>query len=171
MKEPIRKEQILKERAHKISQPATALISRSQGLPVVTIRLGEETYAFPQKNVIEVCNVSEITALPGAPAHFLGVFNFRGDVLCLLNLKRFLNLFEKGISDFRKIVVLTDGRTDIGILADAIIDETTILETDLLPLPSAEASQIAPFSPGVTHIWMHCVECRKASCGQAYSDK
>ena len=144
------KKAILKERARVAALPEAPLVDHLSGLPIVPFRLGDEKYGILQKSTIEVCSQVEITPLPGAPDSFFGVFNYRGDVLCLVNLKRLLHLPEKGLTDLRRVIIVTDHRVEIGILVDAILDEQSIQAGDLQPLAAPGSSFLAQVSQGMT---------------------
>jgi purine-binding chemotaxis protein CheW len=47
---------------------------------------GASWYAVPAENAAEVVNFPELTRVPGAPAHLLGVFAHRGEVIPVVDL-------------------------------------------------------------------------------------
>ncbi len=49
---------------------------------------GASLYAVPADTASEVVNVPTLTRVPGAPAHLLGVFAHRGEVLPVIDLTR-----------------------------------------------------------------------------------
>lgn len=54
-------------------------------LSAVLLPLGDETYAVAADRLREVVVAPRITAVPGAPASVLGLFNLRGAVLPILD--------------------------------------------------------------------------------------
>jgi purine-binding chemotaxis protein CheW len=74
----------------------------------------------------EVAPISELTPVPGTPAHVLGIINVRGQLLFVIDIKRFFDLPEKGLTDLNKIVIVHSETIGFGILADQIVGARTI---------------------------------------------
>jgi purine-binding chemotaxis protein CheW len=86
----------------------------------VEFMLAYERYAVESLYVREVCPLENLTPLPCTPAFVLGIVNIRGEILSVIDLKKFFTLPEKGLTDLNKIIVLQAGNMVFGILADAI---------------------------------------------------
>ncbi len=56
----------------------------------VKVRVGSEMYALPIASVLEVAELGDLTALPGAAAGVLGLRNFHGQVLPVFDLAHVL---------------------------------------------------------------------------------
>ena len=93
----------------------------------VRLRVGSELYALPVENVLEVAELGELSAVPGAEAVVLGVRNLNGQVLPVFDLARVLA--SAGDATARRIVVAEHA----GRLAGLAVDEVT----DVSPLPAA----------------------------------
>lgn len=63
-----------------------------QTRPVVSFRIGSDLFALPSTDVREIVGSTEITDLPGAPAHIEGITVVRRQVVGLLSLGTFLGL-------------------------------------------------------------------------------
>ena len=50
----------------------------------------------------------------------LGIVNVRGEILSVIDLKKFFELPEKGLTDLDKVIVLEAENMRFGILADAV---------------------------------------------------
>jgi purine-binding chemotaxis protein CheW len=75
----------------------------------VRVRLGDEHYAVPVADVLEVAELGELTPVPGAGRAVRGVRNLRGQVLPVLDLAAALGL--DGPGDPRRLVIAErDGR-------------------------------------------------------------
>jgi chemotaxis signal transduction protein len=83
----------------------------------VTVRIGRESYALPIENVREVAEIDDLTLVPGAGDHVLGVSNLHGQVLTVVDLARVLGI--GGSSGTRRVVVADRG----GHLAGLAVDE------------------------------------------------
>lgn len=73
---------------------------------------GSSLYAVPSETASEVVNLPALTRVPGAPAHLLGVFAHRGEVLPVVDLSR---LVSKPVDEAFKRAVLV--RTQKGVVA------------------------------------------------------
>lgn len=61
-------------------------------LQVVGFMVGDEEFGVPILNVLEIVKPIDFTRVPGTPSYVLGVFNLRGNVLPLINLRLKFNL-------------------------------------------------------------------------------
>ena len=63
----------------------------------------------------------------------LGIVNLRGEILSVIDIKKFFDLPEKGLTDLNKVIVLESEDMVFGIVADAISGVRRILRTDIQP--------------------------------------
>ena len=82
--------------------------------------LGVEWYGFDLSQVTGVINTGDVTPVPGAPAHILGVQNVQGRLLAILDTAGYLGLASSGTS--RHVVVLRQAGVDLGCLVDGVVD-------------------------------------------------
>jgi purine-binding chemotaxis protein CheW len=116
---------ILKERARLLAQrPDDETVGAA--IEVVTLLLAYETYAIETAYVREVYPLKDLTPLPCTPPFVAGIVNVRGQVMSVIDLKKLFELPEKGITDLNKVVIISDGDMEFGILADAILDVRNI---------------------------------------------
>src|SRR3546814_12564814 len=81
---------------------------------------GTQEYGLPILQGHEVLRPLPIEAVPGAPDIVLGVINLRGQVVTVIDLRRYLELPEQPLdAETRIIVVAHDGET-FGLLVDRI---------------------------------------------------
>lgn len=116
---------ILKERARALAQPP-AVESDAELIEVVALLLAYETYAIETAYVREVYPLKDLTPLPCTPPFVAGIINVRGQVMSVIDLKKLFELPDKGITDLNKVVILSDGDMEFGILADTILDVRNI---------------------------------------------
>ncbi len=98
----------------------------NEGLEVIEFGLAHERYAIEQALVREVVALRELTPLPCTPAFIRGILNLRGQILPLIDIKKFFDLPESGITDLHWVIVVRAGDVELGILADAIAGVRTI---------------------------------------------
>lgn len=107
-------------RRHERPEEAEILID------IVEFALAQEFYAVESAFVREVQPLRGLTPVPCTPPFILGIVNIRGQILPVLDLKKFFELPERGISDLDKLLILSSGAMEIGVLADAILGVSSI---------------------------------------------
>lgn len=143
------------ERARILTARAKALArehvrEQRQSLEVVEFLLAHERYALDASFVREVCPLREITQLPATPAFVLGIINVRGQIFSVIDLKKFFDLPQTGLTDFNKVIILRDGPMEFGLLADAVAGVHRIPLADIQPpLPTLTGIR-AEYLRGVT---------------------
>jgi purine-binding chemotaxis protein CheW len=113
--------EILKTRARALAQPRKHdQDADGQTLSVIEFRLAQERYAVEQKHVREVHPLKELTPLPCTPAFVRGMINVRGQILPVIDVKKFFDLPEAGITDLHMVIIVHSKEMELGILADAV---------------------------------------------------
>ncbi|MGZ4953631.1 MAG: chemotaxis protein CheW [Methylobacter sp.] len=116
---------ILKARALALAQiPEQA--EATESIEVVIFMLAYETYGIETAWVREVYPLKDLTPLPCTPAFVAGIVNVRGQVISVIDIKKFFDLPEKGLTDLNKVIILSNGVMEFGILADAVVEVKTI---------------------------------------------
>lgn len=137
--EPSPEEQrsILKARARSLAREPERADAAREFLDILAFRLASETYGIESAFVREVYPLKDFTPLPGTPPFVLGIVNVRGQILSVVDLKKFFNLPDKGLGELNKVIIIRDDRMEFGILADVILGTYSIpLETIQPPLPT-----------------------------------
>ena len=94
--------------------------------------------------------MKELTPLPGTPPFVLGLINVRGQILSVIDIKKFFQLPEKGLTDLNKVIIVHTDKMELGILADAILGVRSIpLQEIQTSLPTLTGIR-ADFLRGVT---------------------
>lgn len=127
----IEDERILHERAIALAQPSDAGASPGSTLEAVEFVLAGERYGIRLGRVREVCALTNLTAVPCTPAFLLGIINLRGDLHAILDLARFLDLPDTGITDLNTVIILDDPTMRLGILAESIRGVRTVALEEL----------------------------------------
>jgi len=113
-------QRILKERAQTLALEAVPAETADASIEVIEFLLAHERYAVASEYVREVYPLEDITPLPCTPAFVLGIVNLRGEILSVINIKKFFDLPEKGLTNLNKVIVLESADMVFGIVADAI---------------------------------------------------
>lgn len=124
---------LLKARAQKLAISSKANAANEAVLEVIEFMLANERYAIESSFVREVYPLKELTPLPCVPAFILGIVNIRGEVISVIDIKRFFELPITGLTDLNKAIVLSSDKMTFGILADEIVGTRNILNADIQP--------------------------------------
>lgn len=130
--DPEERERILRKRAELLARPEERTTD-AESLGMVEFLLANEHYAIESHFIREVFPLKDYTPLPGVPPFVLGLLNVRGRILSIVDIKKFFDLPDKGISDLNKVIIIHDETMEFGILADAILGVRNIAVNDLEP--------------------------------------
>lgn len=128
---PAETQRILKTRAQALAQEPEPAEAAGERIEVVEFLLAHECYALESRYVREVYPLENLTPLPCTPAFVLGIVNLRGEILSVIDLKKFFELPEQGLTDLNKVIVLQSGNMLFGVLADAILGVRSIARTKI----------------------------------------
>lgn len=142
--------EILRARARALAQEPEPVENADESLQVIEFLLAEEHYGIETAAIREVYPLKELTPLPCTPAFVLGMVNVRGQILPVINVKRFFDLADQGLTDLNKMIIVRTGDIEVGLLADAILGVRSVPTCDLQPpLPTLTGIR-ADFLRGVT---------------------
>ena len=141
---------ILKARARALAQEPAAESAAREFLEITEFQLAAETYALASYFVREVQPLKDYTPLPGVPPFVLGIINVRGQILSVVDLKKFFDLPCKSLSELDKVIVIRNERMEFGVLADAIIGTRSIPLDAIQAAPPTVTGIGAEYLKGVT---------------------
>ena len=118
----------------------------------LTFLLGEEYFAVNVKKVLEVLEQQQITRVPKSPDHILGILNFRGEILPVIDTRRMFGIAGHEANSKNSVIVYEiQGETEtstIAATADAVKDVIDISEKEIKPVPELGISYNARFITG-----------------------
>ena len=145
VRSPEEKKKIMQARAKKLAREPQQKTAAEETLEVVEFVLAYETYAVES----------------GTPPFVLGIVNVRGQILSVIDIKKFFDLPEKGLTDLNKVIILKRDGMEFGILADVILGVFRIpnqtIKTSLPTLTGIRADYLL----GVTHDRMVILDAEK----------
>ncbi len=104
-------------------------------IQLVAFVVGSEEFAVPILSIQEIIKPLEYTRVPEVPNYVLGVFNMRGWVVPLINLRLKFGLpYEKPTEDTRYIVIRNQEER-AGFVIDRLTEAVRIREADIDPTP------------------------------------
>ena len=136
------KEKILKARAKALAREPK--VEEEKHIEVVEFLLAYEKYGVVSSYVREVYPLKELTPVPCTPPFVLGIVNARGQIISVIDIKKFFDIPEKGLTDLNKVIIIqpdslpagiprTSASGPIGILADVILDVRNVALGELQP--------------------------------------
>ena len=118
----------------------------------LTFLLGQEYFAVNVNKVLEVLEKQHITKVPQTPDHILGIVNFRGDILPVVDTRLKFNLAATNLEEKNFIIVFDiskDGnKFIIAATADAVKDVIEIADDEIKPVPEMGISYNAKYIAG-----------------------
>ena len=121
---------ILEARARAAARPPIKP-DDAERLEVLAFSLAGETYGVETSHVREVCQLRDLTGVPCTPPFVAGVMNLRGQILAILDLRKFFELPAQGLTELNRVIVLRDSDNELGLLADSIDGVRPLTASDL----------------------------------------
>lgn len=114
-------QRILRARAQSLARVPPVAPALDTTLELLEFRLASERYALETRHVHEVHPLRELTPVPCTPEFVLGIVNVRGRILPVLDLKKFFQLPNQGLTDLHRIILVRGNGLEMGLLADVIV--------------------------------------------------
>lgn len=123
---------ILRQRAQSLArkQEAHAPVAT---LELLEFSLAKERYAVESRHVQGVHPFRNLTPLPGTPPFLMGIVNLRGRIVPVLDLKKFFDLPEQGLTDLHRVILVRGQDMEFGVLADVVTGVCTMPVASLQP--------------------------------------
>lgn len=97
--------------------------------------VGEEEFAVPILDIKEIIKPLEFTRVPSVPNYVLGVFNLRGSVIPLIDLRLRFNLPLAKHTEHTRYIILKDENNMIGFVIDRLTEAIRIQQNRIDPPP------------------------------------
>ena len=76
--------------------------------------------------------------------------NVRGQIVSVIDLKKFFNLPEKGLGELNKVIIMCNERMEFGILADGVEGTVSVAREEILAVPPSVLGIGEKYLKGVT---------------------
>lgn len=113
---------ILQERARALATPLASDAAAPQLLELIEFSLARERYGIASAFVREVCPLTQLTPVPCTPDFVLGIINVRGEIISVIDIRKFFALPAAGLTDLNKVIIVHSDKMIFGVLADFIVD-------------------------------------------------
>ncbi|TAL18542.1 purine-binding chemotaxis protein CheW [bacterium] len=145
-----REREILRSRALALARETPRDETAAGSIEIVEFLLSGERYGIESAFTGEIYPLKDMTPLPCAPPFVMGIMNVRGKILSVLDIRKFFDMPEKGLSDLNKAIILHDSVMEFGILADAVVGVRLIPLAGLQPSLPTLTDIRADYLKGVT---------------------
>lgn len=102
--------------------------------------IGDEEYAVPILSIQEIIKPFPWTRVPQVPKYVIGVFNMRGAVIPLIDLRLKFGLSPKKHTDETRFIVMRHGDDIAGFVIDRLTMALRIKKSDIGPAPDTSNS-------------------------------
>jgi len=124
--------QIIDKQSNQQNEPLDQLDDIVQ---LVGFVIGEEEYAVPILSIQEIIKPFSWTRVPQVPKYVLGVFNLRGAVIPLIDLRAKFGLQTKKHSEETRFIVMRHGDDVAGFVIDRLTMAIRIKKDHIGPAP------------------------------------
>lgn len=143
------KKAILDERAAFLAQTPLQTVQKENQVDVLEIVISDEKFALEARFVREASKLSSLTKLPCTPDFVLGLINFRGQILPLIDLRQILELKPAEKKSDLQVVVVQTARAQAGIAVDEITGISSIAESELQSPKQLVSTMLVPLLKGI----------------------
>ena len=125
----------LKDIINKQSEPRVDDAQLDDVVQLVGFVIGDEEYAIPILSIQEIIKPFSWTRVPQVPKYVLGVFNLRGAVIPLIDLRAKFGLQTKKQSDETRFIVMRHDDDVAGFVIDRLTMAIRIKKSNIGPPP------------------------------------
>ncbi len=119
--------------------PASASPVTQVGGKYLTVILNDATYGLAVLKVREIIRMPPITPVPRAPAHVIGVFNLRGRIVPVIDLRlklaRDASFGEQTCIVVTQVKLPTSQQIQMGLIVDRVEDVVNLAAAEIGPPP------------------------------------
>ena len=125
-------------------------VSYSEGTRLITFILGEEKYGLNILKVRELISFPEgLTRIPGMPDYIIGMFNLRGLVIPVMDLREKFKMSGEERHEFSVIIIVEVEDKNIGLTVDSVSDVIFVKEEDIQETTELAVNVDTKFIKGV----------------------
>ena len=104
-------------------------------LQLVGFIIGEEEFSVPILSIQEIIKPIEWTRVPRTPGYVLGVFNLRGTVIPLIDLRLKFGLPSEKMTENSRFMVMKNATETAGFVIDRLTEAIRLKKHEIGPAP------------------------------------
>ena len=112
-----------------------AALAAGKSREVLVFILGKEEYGVDILKVQEIRGYGKVTPIPGAPDYLKGVFNLRGIIVPVIDMRVKFGLAQVTYDSLTVVVILRIASRVIGVVVDGVSDVIDLAEDEIKPAP------------------------------------
>ena len=133
--------EIIKQQQKALKKDSSNEEKTEEIVQLVGFIVGEEEFAVPILSIQEIIKPIEWTRVPFVPDYVLGVFNLRGNVLPLIDLRKKFGISEAEIDENTRFVVMKIKGEDVAFVIDRLTSAIRIPKKNILPPPDTYSNE------------------------------
>ncbi|MFN3148448.1 chemotaxis protein CheW [Bremerella sp.] len=137
------------ENAKRLREKAFTVSPAEAPLELLAFRKGNQRYALPVSDVIEVESLDYFCPVPGTPSFICGVMHWRGNVLSLLDLGVLFGIPTAGIADVHSCLVVEAAGHQVAIVTLEVEEIIVTAKSGIKPAPNIPLDVPADWVVGV----------------------
>lgn len=118
----------------------------------VVFELGSERYGIEIEQVQSIEYMKTITRVPLTPEYVTGVMNLRGVIMAVLDMRVLFNMPSREATHDSRILIVSDGETEVGWIVDAANNVMEVDESEILPPNDETDESISGMIPDEEHV-------------------
>jgi len=123
---------ILQKQQEQIDEPHK---KEDDVIQLVGFIIGQEEYAVPILSIQEIIKPIEYTRVPSVPTYILGVFNLRGSVIPLIDLRSKFKMDPVKVTEDTRYIVMKGANNTAGFVIDRLTEAIRIKSSRIGPPP------------------------------------
>lgn len=108
-------------------------------MQIAVFTLGNEKFALETQLIDGIEKVLNITRVPNTKDYIRGLANLRGNIITIIDLKKYLNM--ENIANEENVIILQSGDERIGLMVDSV-HEVVEITPDMLEKSNDSADYI-----------------------------
>jgi purine-binding chemotaxis protein CheW len=133
-------------------EPAGAAPAANLGPQYVIFSVGELECTVPAESVQGVERIADVTPVPNTVPWVLGIVQFRGSIISVVDLRGFLELQPAGLTNRSRMVVVSAHGMTIGLLVDAVLEMRSDTADSRPATSGSSPDWIAPYTAGTIEL-------------------
>ena len=119
---------------------------------LVIFKLGDGMFAFDIFSVHRVVRYGGASAVTDVPGWIEGVLEYEGQVIPIVDLRRRVELAERGVSAETRVLVLNTFSGWVGAVVDSVLEVAIVPAADIAPPPALFRGLSAEFMRGIAKL-------------------
>jgi purine-binding chemotaxis protein CheW len=120
-----------------------------QEIQIACFSIGEDLYAVDIMRIKEIIRPQRLSTLPKAPAFVEGIFNLRGAVIPVIDMRKRFELPGREIDRNTRLLIVKLARQSVGLVVDDVTEVITVPVRDIKPPPQVVKGVGAEYFIGV----------------------